>query len=110
MTKYQGTPIPGIKTYEHLSSIDVPLVGPFFWEMDAKLWHVVKKPEILQSEDFDSAYGVCLHAYICRREAVGDLVRLWRKACPRHRSVGNGPFRIVVLVEPLWLDSAATSA
>ncbi len=109
VTKYGGTPIPTIKTWEHLSSIDVPLVAPFFWEMDAKVWRVVKQPEILQTEDFGSAYGACLHAYICRREAVGDLVRHWRKACPRHWSMGNGPFRIVVLVEPLWLETARSS-
>jgi hypothetical protein len=110
VTNRDSTPIPGIKTWEHLSSIDVPLIGPFFWEMDAKLWHAVKKPGILQTEDFDSAYGVTLHAYICRREAVGDLVRHWRKTCPRHWSVGDGQFRIVVLVEPLWLDAAKIPA
>jgi hypothetical protein len=100
-TKYKSIAIPDIKTWENLSSIQIPLIGEFFANMDAAPWRIVKRPEILETQDFNGACGVCLHAYICRTERLDDLIRNWRKNCTRHWIAGAGPFRLIVLAEPL---------
>jgi hypothetical protein len=98
-TAYRSVPFSTLSAWDNLSTIDIPLAGHFFFEMDAPPWVAVKQPEILRAEDFNGAAGICLHAYICKSERGNDLIETWGKKCGRRWIVGDGPFRLVVLGE-----------
>jgi hypothetical protein len=99
VVKSKSVPISKIVTWENFASIGVPLVGPFFQNMAAGLWHRVKRREILRTEDFDGRGGVYLHAYICERNHVDELIQRWGRTITRHWTAGRGPIRLVVLAE-----------
>ncbi len=102
-------PIENITTWASLRSISIPLTASFPWEMNAKAWRAVKCPYILRSEDFNGAYGVDLHGFICRKDRIRDLICTWRVAT-QHWVAGDQDLQLVVLAEPLRLLEQGGSA
>lgn len=98
--KEDSTALANLRSWRSLRSVPVPLEGSFPTKMDAGVWRAVQRPEILRSEDFKGASGVDLHAYLCRRDQVRNLLQRWRSAT-RHWMAGTRQdVRMVVLAEP----------
>jgi hypothetical protein len=98
LARHRSAAFPDIQC-ESFRSVDVPLKNRFP-PLDVAPWRGVKHPAILRSQDFNGAEDVTLHAYICRKDRVDDLIQRRQRLVRRHWIVGDHDLQLVVLAEP----------